>query len=342
MHAHDGTELLTVVIPVANAEKYVEDAIRSVRNQSVAPDHIIVIDDGSRDGTPGILSRFSDARMEIIRHENNRGLVASLNEGITRARTPFIARMDADDIAYPHRFDRQIEFLKRHPDVGIVGTWFRTVGRREELINYPEDHERIVLEFLRTCPIGHPTVMMRRSVLEQSGCMYREEARHSEDTDLWSRLLGHTRFANIPEVLLDYRVHDRQVTVEHAAQVRRVFDRSRERVLKHIGSTLGIDADVAASWTFFTRASSDEGTLDAMRNCFATLARANRLRQVYPQDYMAQVFSSLWRERVKASPTTLPLKLLRATEESWRPFGVARLRSTLHTCSAVCKAAMRA
>jgi glycosyltransferase involved in cell wall biosynthesis len=153
-----------------------------------------------------------DSRILVISREN-RGVVASLNEAIAMANGTYIARMDADDISLPHRISKQVAFMENHPETGIVGCWIRLFGAKDEIWHYREHDNliRIMLMF-RTNGMPHNGILARRDLLKSFP--YQSQFEFVEDTDCWVRLalFGNTRFANLQEELVCYRIHPHQVS----------------------------------------------------------------------------------------------------------------------------------
>lgn len=220
--------ILSVILPVYNARKFVEQAVVSVLQQSFSNFELIIVDDGSEDGTTDILRRLAgqDDRIVLIVREN-RGLVASLNEGIRIARGKFIARMDADDIALPHRFTKQIEFLDSS-GYDLCGTAVQCFGNSQHVWYYPETPDEVEVQLLFDSPYAHPTVMCRASVYK--ALSYHRDFTYSEDYDLWQRAwrLGF-KGGNLREVLLRYRVHYLQISNARGVQQRALADDIRQR-----------------------------------------------------------------------------------------------------------------
>jgi glycosyltransferase involved in cell wall biosynthesis len=199
-------------LPVYNGGKTIREAVSSILGQTFLNYEFIIINDGSTDKTGEILASFTDRRIRLLNQEN-RGLVASLNRGIQESRGKYIARMDADDIALPERFARQIDFLERNPTVGVVGTATQVVysDGTKALRRRPLDTAAIKKNVVRICPFSHSSVMIRRKVLDRVG-LYDSAKDGSkcllvEDYDLWVRILaaGYD-MGNLPEVLMiNYR-----------------------------------------------------------------------------------------------------------------------------------------
>ena len=211
---------ITVALSVYNNAEYLAEALDSILAQTFADFELVIVDDGSTDRSPAIIDRYAttDLRIRVIR-QANQGLVASLNHIIAEARGAYIARMDGDDLAMPERFARQVAFLDEHPDHGVIGTQIRTIdarGRRrsEPPIDHPLSADIIAAALPTASPLCHPSVMMRRDILEAAGG-YRPAYRHCEDYDLWLRLAERTRIANLPERLHLYRYSPSQVSHRH-------------------------------------------------------------------------------------------------------------------------------
>ncbi len=233
-----GIPLVSVIMPVYNAERYLRDAVESILAQTFSDFELLAIDDGSQDHSLQILQEYAkqDARVRIHVYENNRGIVAALNQGLALARGTYIARMDADDISRPERFAKQVEFLEEHSETGIVGSAICVIdpdGRQLGIIKFPLDDLSIRWKSLLICPFAHPSIMLRRSLLLEHELSYRFELTNVEDYDLWVRLLSYTEGANLPEILMLYRAHAWSVSDLNAeGQRAKHFKVSMENVLK--------------------------------------------------------------------------------------------------------------
>jgi len=193
------------VLPVYNGEAYLQEAISSVLGQSFSDLELIIINDGALDRSAEIIRSIDDARVTVITHEKNKGLVQALNSGLDAACGKFIARMDQDDVCHPRRLEKQVAFLEKRSEIGICGTWARVIGSPfwSRLTN-PLEHEEIRAGLLFGSPLIHPSAMFRGDLIG-SGMRYADGMDYAEDYDFWSRASGITRLANIPEALLFYR-----------------------------------------------------------------------------------------------------------------------------------------
>ncbi len=206
------TPCISVVVAVYNGVKYVSEALESILAQTFGDFEFIIVDDGSTDGTLPILQRFAskDPRVIVISRPNT-GIVGALNDGIAKARGEFLARMDADDVCFPQRFERQVVYLREHPECVGVGTFVQTIdpyGSVLDRLVHETEHEPIDRELMtgRGFAIVQPTIMMRADAVRRVGG-YRKQWQHSEDLDLFLRLAEVGKLHNIPEYLLQYRIH---------------------------------------------------------------------------------------------------------------------------------------
>ena len=211
----------SLVMPCFNEENGIGTTLDELRSKlaDLEPYELIVVDDGSTDGSLEIARGFAAADSRVrIDSPGRIGLVAALNRGIAQARGELIARMDADDVALPHRLERQVAFLDARPDVAALGSSALLIdeaGRRIGVRHLPVDPTRIA-EALRSGRnmLVHAAVTMRRAAVVEAGG-YDDLFRHSEDYDLWLRLAERFAVANLPEPLLLHRIHPNRVTVRH-------------------------------------------------------------------------------------------------------------------------------
>ncbi len=306
------TPLVSVILPAYNAGRHIGAAIASILAQSFGDFELLVIDDGSADGTVGAVEKFDDPRIRVLRNDGNRGIVFSLNRGIEEARGRYIARMDADDIARPERLARQVAFMDAHPEVGLCGSWARKFvpyGPRWTQ-KAPASSDELKAALLFATPFVHPTVMMRRSVLDEHRLRYDPAFPAVEDYRLWCEMALVTGVAIIPDVLLDYRVSFSSVTGAVFLDPERLA-RRREILLKlwsdYIEKTLGIipnreqlDAHACLYDRRFARVSPDR--IETARRWLDFLQQANGERRFFDGAAFATVCDEAKRSLVAVSP----------------------------------------
>jgi len=197
---------ISVVMSVYNDEKYLREAIESILNQTFTDFEFIVVDDGSSDGSADIIKSYKDPRIRFFKHENH-GLVYSLNRGIREGSGEYIARMDADDISLPQRLEKQVGFLEKHTDIGIVGTWAIKITEEGEdiyIAQMPQSDLEARELLAKSSPFFHGSVMFRRALFDSCG-PYPEAMKEWEDWILWHQFAAKTKLANIGEALYKHR-----------------------------------------------------------------------------------------------------------------------------------------
>jgi len=214
---------VSVVMSVYNGERYLREAVNSILDQTFTDFEFIIVNDGSIDNTCAILESYNDSRIVLIHNQENIGLTRSLNKGLTLAQGEYVARMDADDVAIPHRFEKQVAFLEKHPEIGILGSSCWTIdtnGQGQGVYQMPTNDLQIRWTSLLANPFVHPTVMIRRDLLIQNGLKYDEAFQTTQDYELWMRVLKYTRGANLSEPLIRYRVRYGITSKHRQAQLR--------------------------------------------------------------------------------------------------------------------------
>jgi len=198
---------ISVLLPVYNAGRFVVDAIQSILDQSFTDFELIIINDGSSDDSARLIKQFKDERIILIEQENQ-GLAASLNNGLKIARGNYIARQDNDDISLPDRFQKQFDFLEKHPDLALLGTAAVIVDENNQetgrFHRHPETSDELKYFLLFDNPFVHSSVMFRRKTAERAGRYYTGKD-FFEDYHLWSGIARVAKVANLPDCLLRYR-----------------------------------------------------------------------------------------------------------------------------------------
>ena len=225
--------VISVIMPVYNCSNYVYDAVKSILDQTFTDFELLIFDDASTDDTVKVIASFSDPRIRIIKKEKNSGYTDSLNAGIEMASGKYIARMDGDDISETTRFAKQVAFMDTHPDVLVCGTWF-TIMNTDYIVKHPVTSEAIRTGFMDYCVIGHPCAIIRRDVFMANNYRYNPAMEPAEDYDLWTRLIGDREFANLPESLLQYRMHSNQISSQKSKTQRVNTERSQLRMLHYL------------------------------------------------------------------------------------------------------------
>ena len=189
---------ISVVMPAYNAEKYIGQAIESILNQTYSNFEFIIINDGSNDKTKEVILSYKDDRIIYLENERNFGIVVTLNKGLEKANGEYIARMDADDIAEPNRFEKQIKYLDEN------------IESKKRL--FTTNADQLKSELIFSSCIAHPTVMIRKKILGKYNLKYDLNYAGAEDYCLWWEIAKVSKIATLPDILLNYRMHESQVT----------------------------------------------------------------------------------------------------------------------------------
>lgn len=207
--------MVSLVIPVYNSQKYLEECIRSILMQTYSDWEALFINEfGSDDGSREIILNYAkkDNRIKLIQNDSKLGLAQSLNKGFQMAKGNYIARLDADDIAYPTRLERQVEFMEQNPNIGVCGTYQRHFGKGVDWVHKPPiTVENCRANLLFGCDICHSTLMIRKEIFLSHNLFY-DNKFLAEDFELWTRAVAVTDFINIPEVLGGYRLGEDNIT----------------------------------------------------------------------------------------------------------------------------------
>jgi glycosyltransferase involved in cell wall biosynthesis len=238
--------LVTVLMPVYNGEKFLAEAIESVISQTYPNIEFLIIDDGSTDGTAAILRRYQaqDRRINLL-CQSNQGLVASLNRGLAAARGIYLARMDADDVSSPSRFQQQVDFLEKHPKNILLGSAYELIDEHGSSIRvdrHPSNDTEIRWQMLFHNGFAHSAVMLNTNSLRQNHLMYDPEMEQAEDYELWSGLIQYGRCGNLDQPLVKRRIGGMQKSIMAGDQVSFYADRISCMNIRH----LGVEVDTAS------------------------------------------------------------------------------------------------
>ncbi len=209
---------ISVVMSCYNRKDYVKDSIESIINQTYRDFEFIIIDDCSTDGTCEVIESYAkkDNRIVFIKNDKNMDYNFNFRKGFEIAKGEYIARMDDDDISLPNRFEKQVEFMDKNPDITVLGTFIETFGNscaKSWVDESDSDTLSVLMNFYN--PMCHPSVMIRNSFLKKHNLNYSPDALYAEEYDLWKNIiLKGGKLANLPEILLKYRIHNKQVSTK--------------------------------------------------------------------------------------------------------------------------------
>lgn len=291
------TPLVSFVMPVYNTASYLEEAVDSILCQSYENFELIAVNDGSTDGSGEILDRYekADNRVRVLRQEN-KGMVAALNAGLAVARGKYIARVDSDDVSLPERLAKQVAFMESHPEIGVCGTRCGFFGDKGEFVGTvpPTDPELIKCRLLFLPTMSHTAVMMRNDLVQDHHLYYNPEVGQAEDYDLWTRFSRHTLLSNIPDVLMNIRMHSASTTRSFVGRQDKCLSLVHKQVLQSLGiepSEEELDLHLALSVCNHERSLI---YVDHAEKWLGKIAEANRRAGVYDAHLLAQVLGERW------------------------------------------------
>lgn len=322
---------VSVIVPVYNGWRYLGAAIDSILGQTFPDFELLVVDDGSTDGSREIARAYTDPRIRLISNETNLGESRTRNRGIQLARGAYIAMLDSDDIAYPQRLARQVAFLERNPDHALIGSWKRSMDAQGQPLRTPGQRfvraEEIRAWALFLCPISHSSVMARAGVLRAHP--YCERFRLCADFELFVRLLasGH-KLANVPEVLICYRKHANGLS--QAAANSPLRSAAKQEIFRTQLTALGIACtpqDVAQHAWLCRRPPGpaqrwvpDQAYLEWAAQWLARLLKANWQAHCYPPRELDRVIRQRWFKLCRRAYRSLGWR-------AWRCYWQAPLRA---------------
>ncbi len=219
---------VSVIMPVYNAEKYLKEAIDSILQQTFTDFELLIFNDGSTDNSLKIINSYTDDRIILAYNGENKGYVAHLNEGIRIARGKYIARMDADDVSLPDRFEKQIEFLEKKTEYIMCGSRVLLTGKDNYELDLPIEDDEIRLKMLYINPFAHSSVMIRANILKENFLYYQERYMPAEDYNLWIRLVDYGKLYNIKKTLLIYRVHGNNISFKKKNEQQKVNEKEMQ------------------------------------------------------------------------------------------------------------------
>jgi len=310
---------VSVLMPVYNGEKYIGQAIDSVLSQSFRDFELIVVDDGSTDKSTEIVGSYRDKRVRYVANPTNLGLAGARNRAIEVSNGDYLAWLDCDDISLPGRLLKQVALLDEHPNVGLCGTWVRTLGLESEQVwQYPSDPGFVRARMLFDDPVATSAAMVRRGCLSAEDLLFDARYPPAEDYDLWERVSRTNGVCNIAEVLTLYRIHPNQISTIRREQQRKSVWEIQSRLLKqlHVAPSeeeKSLHLDIGVGWHFGT----DEARLNLTEGWLNKLASANDKTAVFPLEGFRDVLAERW--------FLANLGAVRERSVSWKRYGQSGL-----------------
>ena len=292
--------MVSVLLPAYNAQNTIAETIQSIIEQTYKEWELIIINDGSTDNTKYIIQSFKDPRIRYFENDGNKKLIYTLNKGIDLSKGDYIARIDADDIAMPERLEQQVAFMDSQKDVIVCGSFMQAFGQGIDsyVISYFTDDQSIKEHFLISSPFGHPSVMIRKQALIVNNIRYDADYLHAEDLKLWYDLMDYGKYANIPTVLMKYRISDTQCTqkgnatmISNSQLCRRLY--LREKVSGEIWERLATEGVTARLIRYSKRRLSNKTLIRALYQSMDKFCLSVFLYYFVSGDFISDSFSEM-------------------------------------------------
>lgn len=206
--------IATFLLPVYNGEDFIRETIESILSQTFKDFELLIIDDGSTDNTHNIINEIQDSRIKLVKNADNLGLIRTLNKGLKLSKGKYILRIDADDICYPSRLEKQISYMEKNDDIVICGGNAKFVyDNKSNVWSPPTRFLDCKTHLLFGNCFVHSSIVLRRSFFEKYDYKYELAYKHAEDFALWNKIVRNKfKVANIKDVLVDYRIHDNNIS----------------------------------------------------------------------------------------------------------------------------------
>lgn len=288
--------LVTVLMPVYNGESYLCEAIESILQQSYTNFEFLILNDGSSDRSEEIIRSYTDSRIRLINNATNMQLIATLNRGLDQAQGKYIVRMDADDISLPQRIERQVEWLEKNPEYGLVGSWFEDFNGTDTIrtIKYSSDDTHIRIRHLYQTHIAHPTAVLRKSVIDKHNLRFDPDFVHGEDYAFWVQMSAYCKLSNYPEMLVRKRDHPQNVSNKYAQIQSDTCARVKQEQFRQMG--LGVSRNEIELYTRFANPdwtfSKDE--MEMMYILLEKMARENERTSFISKGALKTYLAEKW------------------------------------------------
>jgi len=286
---------ITVIMTVYNGEKYIKEAIDSILRQTYKNFELLIINDGSTDNTLKIVNQYQDKRLKLIQNPINSGIVYSRNKALEESTGEFIAVLDADDIALPTRLKKQLNFLEKNTDFGLIGGWAELIDEYGNLTGIKWKNKippnRISSTLLFNNLFTHSAAMLRKNAIPADG--YRQYEISCE-FDLWIRMAKKWKLGNLNEILVKYRIHSEGVSKNK----KETLDQELKQIYTSQLSCLDIrpsDEELKIHRTNFTfQGKNIKEFIDKREAWLEKLNKANNEVGYYPKHEFAEVISERW------------------------------------------------
>ena len=289
--------LVSIVLPVYNGEKYLAESLDSVLAQSYQNWELVIINDGSTDGTENLILNYRDKRIKYLPNDGNKGIIFSLNRGLQESNGQYIARLDADDVALPYRIEKQVEFLSENLDYALCGSYFQTIDSNGKLlknVRFPANNRDAQSYLLLHNCFCHSAIMMRSIIAKK--LKYDEKFQVCEDYDLWYRISRTGKILNLPVFTTLYRVHDNNMSTRKSEIMFAHVNKINKRILDDLGIEYSSTELAAHSNALCYNASffKQSDNMNMLENWMVKLHSYIKIKDDYNADLCYKILIEKW------------------------------------------------
>ena len=295
---------ISVLMSVYNTpEKWLRNAIESILTQTFSDFEFVIVLDKPTDNSTEVVKEYAanDGRVIILENSENLGLTKNLNKGLAVARGKYIARMDSDDVAFKHRFEKQYQYMEAHPEVVALGTQVCTSLDPEHAMDkfpvsdWTPDQDVLKIRMLfHNVGLPHPTSMFRHDVMIQHGITYDERIKKSQDYKLWVDLMPYGEIGMLNEVLLMYRVHEGQISTNRKNQYQYAHMVALEQAEKLLGT---LTEEEKAFHECFASMDIPNNDVSGYERYINRLIQENKRKGLYDKDKFQRELKYAWTQK---------------------------------------------
>lgn len=281
---------ISVIMSVYNENpRYLDIAVQSILNQAFHDFEFIMINDGSDAKVKEQLESYTDERIVLIHNADNYGLTKSLNIGLDAAKGKYIARMDSDDYSCPDRLKLQYQYMEDHHEIDILGAWVKAEGKVQKSGGCVPTEWRYTRMLFDNVGIYHPTAFIRKSFLDKNHLRYDERMKKAQDYALWTQCLSLGKMYVFPKVLLDYRVHDMQISKKNLTEQNYYNLLIRENLLEKLALDLSVQE--LGQFRNINQVQLSAAQIDAF---FLKILNANKAKKIFHEKMLAYELNTKW------------------------------------------------
>lgn len=279
--------MVSIITSVYNSAEYISEMLDSILAQSYPDWELIIIDDASTDATWDIIMQYKDARIISVKNEKNLGLTVNLNKALSMAKGEYIIRIDGDDIAWIDRIMVQVRYMNENPDVAVAGCWMKMFGDKTGILQCSLDADRLKINLIFNAVLFHPTLIIRKSILDQYKIAYDTSLRYAQDYALEYEISKYAKIGSIDKILVDYRVHKKQISIEKQEKQLLCANKTRKKILEDLGVDLS-DEELRC-WSDFCLFQKNMSDDKLVPHVIQKIIEKNRVECIYNEKMLERI-----------------------------------------------------